>query len=145
MVLLDLLDSIMTFADVAPFSDVYSPMKDVPIARCATAWTDPTDGITYILVFGQALYFGESLQHSLICPNQIRECNLNVVEDIPRKYCSSSSHSLIFRADGFVLAIPLLVDGVLSYFDTRKPTRRELDTCDHVLVLNSFHVRRSNM
>eukprot|EP00536_Pseudo-nitzschia_multiseries_P000815 jgi/Psemu1/1835/gm1.1835_g len=45
MVLLDPLDSVMTYADVAPFSDAYSPLKNVPIARCTTAWTDPMDGV----------------------------------------------------------------------------------------------------
>lgn len=60
-VLLDPLDSITTFANIAPFSDAYSSMKDVPIACCATAWTDPMDGVTYVLVFGQALYFGKQL------------------------------------------------------------------------------------
>eukprot|EP00536_Pseudo-nitzschia_multiseries_P014435 jgi/Psemu1/38635/gm1.38635_g len=127
MVLLDPLDSITAFADVAPFSDAYSPMKD----------TDLTEAVTYIFVFGQALYFGNSLQHSLICSNQIRDCSLNVVEDTPKHYNSSSRHSLIFWSNTFELMVPLQADGVISYFHTRGPTKRELDTCDHVLAMDT--------
>ena len=58
--------------DVSPFSDGYEATKDIPIATCATAWTDDTSGLTYILVFNQALCFGGDLAYLLINPNQIR-------------------------------------------------------------------------
>eukprot|EP00536_Pseudo-nitzschia_multiseries_P017317 jgi/Psemu1/224484/e_gw1.1486.4.1 len=137
MVLLDSLDSILTYVDVAPFSDTYSPLKNVPIARCATAWTDPTDGITYILVFGQALFFGTKLQHSLVCPNQVRDCNFNKVEDTPRRYDSNSTHGIIFQSEDTELFIPLQVKGVISYFDSCKPTKKELASCEHILATDT--------
>eukprot|EP00536_Pseudo-nitzschia_multiseries_P015322 jgi/Psemu1/41997/gm1.41997_g len=137
MVLLDSLDSILTYVDVAPFSDTYSPLTNVPIARCATAWTNPTDGVTYILVFGQALYFGDSLHNSLICPNQVRDCNFNKVEDTPRRYDSTSTHGISLQSNNTYLFIPLQADGVISYFDSCKPTKKELANCEHVLAMDT--------
>ena len=46
--------------DVVPFSSEYDPIKNVPIGTCVTAWDD-ADGRTWIVVFHQALYFGNKL------------------------------------------------------------------------------------
>ena len=45
MILLDHPDTIMNHVDVAPFSADYAPMKNIPIATCGTAWTNPETGI----------------------------------------------------------------------------------------------------
>ena len=37
MVMLTNPDEVMHFVDVAPFSEEYAPMKEIPIATCATA------------------------------------------------------------------------------------------------------------
>ena len=57
------------YVDVAPFSDEYAPLPDIPVAACVTAWTNPDSGEVFLLVFGQMLYFGDKLSHSLLCPN----------------------------------------------------------------------------
>ena len=44
-------------ADIYPYSDSYTPMKNVPIVSAATAY-DHCDGTTYILVVHEALYYG---------------------------------------------------------------------------------------
>ena len=41
MVMLTNPEEVMHFVDVAPFSGHYAPMKGIPIAICATAWTNP--------------------------------------------------------------------------------------------------------
>ena len=83
----------------------------------------------HILVFHQSLYFGEKLNHSLLCPNQTRD-NGNKVEDTPRQYDRSSSHGITIAADGKLpsLFMPLKMQGVISYIDTRKPTEIEMET-----------------
>eukprot|EP00536_Pseudo-nitzschia_multiseries_P010185 jgi/Psemu1/25290/gm1.25290_g len=95
--------------------------------------------VTYILVFGQVLYFGNKLQHSLICPNQVRDSNSNKVEDIPRRYDSSSTHRITLCSDSDAkLFIPLQVDGVISYCNSRKPsTKKELADCKHVVATDT--------
>jgi hypothetical protein len=78
--------------NVKPFSDEYEAMKDIPVATLGTAY-DTADGETYILVLHEALYFGDALQQSLWCPNQLRSNGI-VVEDVPQQFDKTSSHSI---------------------------------------------------
>eukprot|EP00957_Ditylum_brightwellii_P099791 7601729-Ditylum_brightwellii.AAC.1 len=45
---------------------------EVPLAKCATVFTDKDDGAEMLLMVDQMLWFGTQLPHSLINPNQIR-------------------------------------------------------------------------
>ena len=56
--------------DVAPFSDKYTTMKDVPILSAPTGYTS-ANGRNYISVFNESLYIKE-MQHTLINTNQCR-------------------------------------------------------------------------
>ena len=64
-VMLEREDQVVECADVSPFSDDCEPVKDIPIASCATTWVNPEDGEPHVLVFHQSLYFGDKLDHSL--------------------------------------------------------------------------------
>ena len=66
---------------VAPFSEHYDAMTDVPIAHAATAWDDPTTGETTLLLFYFGLWFGTKLSHSLISPNQCRSIGASICDD----------------------------------------------------------------
>jgi len=92
--------------DVHPFSDNYEPMKQVPITKVGRAYDDPSTGETLILIFDQALYLGDVLDHKLICPNQAR-ANGVIVDDVPRhlSHDGKSTHSLFFPEEG--VRIPL--------------------------------------
>uniref|UniRef100_A0A7S4AMF1 Uncharacterized protein n=1 Tax=Pseudo-nitzschia australis TaxID=44445 RepID=A0A7S4AMF1_9STRA len=118
MVMLDDLADVLHFVNVSPFSDDYAPIKKVPIAQCATAWTDPESGVVWILVFDEALYFGDKVRNSLINPNQIRSHAFNKVDDTPRQFDPNSNHGITFVSDvdDKTLFIPLHMDGVISYF-----------------------------
>ena len=50
MVMITNPDEVIHFVDVAPFAKEYAPMKGIPIATCATAWTNPENGQVFILV-----------------------------------------------------------------------------------------------
>jgi hypothetical protein len=54
--------------NVSPFCKTYESKENVPIVKAATAYDDEDTGLTYILVLGQALYFGEEVETSLLCP-----------------------------------------------------------------------------
>ena len=54
--------------DVAPFSEKYTPMKDIPIVSAATGFMSE-NGRNYILVFHEALYMPD-MRHTLINTNQ---------------------------------------------------------------------------
>jgi hypothetical protein len=110
---------------VSPFIGEYKPLKDIPIATVATAWDNPKDGSTIILVIHEALYFGNRMPYSLLCPNQLHNNGL-IVNDTPQVFDSKSTHSIIIPDE---VELPLKLCGVLSYLPTRKPTEQELKNC----------------
>jgi hypothetical protein len=71
-------------ATVHSFSKEKKPFDQIPIGTAATAWTNQ-DNQTYILVLNQALLFGDRLDHSLLCPNQLRKWG-HKVEDVPVQF-----------------------------------------------------------
>ena len=116
-------------ATVYSFSDESRPFREIPIGSLATAWVDPKTSETVILVFNEGLYFGDRLNHSLLCPNQLRAHGVEV-KDAPKHLDNESSHAIYSDQDD--LTIPLRLRGVISLFDTHKPTDEELENCRHV-------------
>ena len=55
-----------------------APIENVPIVSAASAYDDVATGDTFILVFNNALYHGDKLDHSLINPNQVRAYGIPV-------------------------------------------------------------------
>ncbi len=56
---------------VSPFIGEYAPLQDIPSTTAATAYDCPRNGSTIILIINEALYFGDRMSHSLLCPNQL--------------------------------------------------------------------------
>lgn len=118
----------------SPFIGEYTPLQDIPIATVATAYDCPINGNTIVLVINEALYFGDRMLHSLLCPNQLRDFGV-VVNDTPKVYDRSSSFSILLPDSD--IELPLLMRGVISYIDTRKPTEDELRTCERYEVTSA--------
>ena len=114
---------------VSPFIGEYQPLTNVPIASVATAWDHPETGETYLLIINEALYFGDRMNHSLLCPNQLRDFGIRV-HDVPTQYDPNSSHSIYIPDSD--LELPLQMRGVFSYLETRKPFDDELVTCQRI-------------
>jgi hypothetical protein len=68
--------------EVQGYSGELGTIKDVPIVRAATAWTNPETAETIILIFNQILWYGNRLPISLINPNQLRHNGFRVGDDI---------------------------------------------------------------
>ena len=66
---------------VAPFTDAYKSIKNVPIVTAATAWTSQYTGETYILEFHEGLWMGDTMYHYLINPNQCRAFGIKIQDD----------------------------------------------------------------
>ena len=117
---------------VSPFHDSYDSM-DVEIATAATLWHDPETGRPIILIINEALFFGDELGETLLNPNQMRDNGL-IVEDAPRQYDNKSSHTIFVPASG--TTIPLRLDGIVSCFDTTRPTweQYEDESIPHVVL-----------
>jgi hypothetical protein len=110
-------------ADVYPYNDAYEPIENVPIVSGATAY-DHKDGSTSILIFNEALYYGDQMKHSLINPNQVRFNGLDFWDNPLRD-------DELFMEITEELRVPLRFKGTKCVFKSRVPTKEELDTCPH--------------
>ena len=113
-------------ADVYPYDSSYTPVTNVPIVTGATAWTDPSNDTTYILVFHEGLYYGTKLDHTLINPNQVRAHGIPYWDnpfDRTRGLC-------IDIDDGPMIELNLT--GTKLKFESRVPTTNELSSCAHI-------------
>ena len=119
------------YATVHSFSDESKPFEKIPIGTVATAWVNQETSETVILVFNQWLYFGDRLAHSLVCPNQLRSNGITV-SDVPKQFDQNSFHAIDVPDEN--LTIPLHLKGVISFFDSHKPSEEELETCRHVTM-----------
>jgi hypothetical protein len=70
------------YVTVYSFSDERKPFEKVPIGLIATAWVNPEMGEMIALIFNEALYFGNHLKVTLLCPNQMWAYGI-VVSDTP--------------------------------------------------------------
>jgi hypothetical protein len=115
--------------DVQPFLNSYDPVQSVVVGQCATVWTNEEDGKEYLLVGEQMLWFGDSLEHSLINPNQLRDYGL-FVNDNP--YAASESAG--FGIDTYHHFIPFDSTGTIVHFETRVPTDWEVKNLPIILL-----------
>ena len=106
--------------DVAPYSDEYEPIKDIPICTAATAYRNQDTGATIILIVHQALWFGNKMAHSLINPNQIRSNGYSLSDD---PFDTGRDLGIEFGTDE---TLPFEVDGSIVYFESYTPTNEEL-------------------
>jgi hypothetical protein len=73
------------------------------------------------------------MNHSLLCPNQLRHHGI-VVNDSPRVLNPQSSHLIIIPGK---LKRPLMSNGIISLLETRKPTDDELTSCEKIDLTSS--------
>ena len=120
--------SVMSYSDVvcevSPFTDEYESIKEVPIVTACTVWTDSNSGKEYLLVGDQFLWFGTTLHHSLLNPNQIR-ANFHKVQDNPFEPDTGISAVTNHNVDVF---IPFDATGTIISFESRVPTEKEKQT-----------------
>ena len=118
-------------ADVYAYNTSIKPIENVPIVSGATAYDDPVSGDTFILVFHESLYYGTTLDHSLINPNQVRAYGIPFWDnpyDPDRKLSIDVNDSL---------QIPLQPVGTKLQFHTRVPSSQELQNCEHIQMTSS--------
>ena len=112
--------------DVSPFTAAYNSITNVPIVTGATAWTSQNTGETYILVFHEALWMADIMDHTLINPNQLRHYGVSV-QDNP--YANLQMH---IATEDEEVYIPLQTEGTTIFLSTRTPTDKELHECAHI-------------
>ena len=115
--------------EVMPYSD-NDAITDVPVVTGATLWTSPHDGEEFILVFNEALWMGDTLQHTLVNPNHLRAYG-TTMQDNP-----FAPAPLQFEPPTGP-TIPLATMGTIIYCNTRAPNDRELSTLPHIHLSSS--------
>lgn len=118
--------------DVSPYRDDYESVKDIPIMQAATAWQSQHTGQTYILVFNEALWMGDSMDHSLVNPNQLRHYGTEV-QDNPM-----SNYPLSIQTEDKEFCMELMMEGTIIYANTHSPSEEELHSCP-MIHLSSSH------
>lgn len=63
-------------ADVYLYQKSLGPVNNIPIVTRVTARDGPTTGVTSLIIFNEALYYGTDLDHTLINPNQVRHYSI---------------------------------------------------------------------
>ena len=116
--------------EVSGFHREMKGISDIEVATCATAWTCPKTGVTWILIINEGLYFGSQLDHSLINPNQIRSYG-TPVWDNP----FDSKRALGMDCDE--VFIPFVTSGATVFFESHAPTDDELEHCPHIVLTSA--------
>jgi hypothetical protein len=122
-------DTTGQLCQVSGFHSSMAAVKDVPVATSATLYTFE-DGEKVILVFHDALYFGGTMDHSLINPNQIRFNDIDVMDNP----FGNPDNIGIRHEDCF---IPFVTEGTTVYFDTGCPTDSDLKNYEHFVFTSS--------
>ena len=120
--------------EVQGFHDDFVPVPDVPIAIVATTWSDPLTGRGYILIIHEALYFGSSMNHSLINPNQLRHYGV-IMHDNP--YERDPSRVMGIEIDDND-RLPFYSQGSTVFFNTKYPDDDEMDLYPHVVLTSNI-------
>ena len=113
-----------------PYSDTYDAITDVPVITGATLWTSPHDRDEYILIFNEGLWMGDTLQHTLVNPNELQAYG-TTLQDNP-----FSSSPLCFDPPN-VPVIALTTMGTIIYCTTRIPSDQELSSLPHITLSSS--------
>jgi hypothetical protein len=116
--------------DVSGFHSSMSTLKDIPIRTCVTAF-DHHNGQTYVLEVGQALWFGDTMDHSLLSPNQVRTFG-HFLCLTPKQYSQGKTLHGIRTPDNVELNFKL--HGCISYLPIRAPTQHEIDSCVRIVL-----------
>ncbi len=107
---------------LSPYLSEYDSITDIPICTTATA-VDLNSGETIILEFGQGLWFGNRMDHSLVNPNQCRAFGIRINDD-PTDATRILGMEL---SDDYV--VPFTMRGTTCAFQSRSPSTLELETC----------------
>ena len=109
-------------------------VQDINVVNAAVAYDCPHSGEVLILRINQAIHI-PAMPNNLLCVIQLRLNDVNVFErpkfltEIP----NCTDHSIVVSSTEDInekVVIPLALQGVTSFFYTRKPTLRELEVAE---------------
>jgi len=111
----------------SPFIPSLGSVTQTPIITAAIAINHDLTGQTFIALFHQSLQF-EELETCLLCPQQMRDVGI-IVNDMPLLHLTPEQHTPLshsIHVPEYNLHISLVLNGVMSGFNARKPTQYEI-------------------
>ena len=125
-----------TYVTVGGFDKSLGSLHKVPVCTLAIAYDCPKAFITYVLFLHQSLYI-KGMTTNLLSTFQLRQGGVTVHEVPLQQLEPEDRHPLAHSISTDEVYIPLTLKGTMSGFDTRKPTRNEVQdimgvTCVHV-------------
>ena len=115
--------------DIAPYTDAYETKKAMPISQTATEYNNPDTGETTTLILNEAIWMGETMDHTLVNPNQLCVYGMTV------QYNTFAEAPILIATEDHEFMLTLYHKGTILGVTTRKPTEKELQTCLHVTYL----------
>ena len=124
--------------NVTGFDPSQGSVKDLKVVSAALAYDCPLTGEVLIFKLNQAIHI-DSMNNNLLCPMQLRMNDVKVF-DCPKFLIENPNeydHTIIIPGvDNEEYSIPLSLNGVTSYFPTRKPSMAEYnEASDHHIDL----------
>ena len=126
------------FVDVSPFTSSLGKLTRIQVVDALIQYECPLTVKNYILVIYNALYVPE-MKHNLLTPFLVREAGieLNETPKIQAEDPSMEYHSMYFKNED--LRIHLGLQGIISYFTSRKPTMEEVASLPRIDLTPDRH------
>jgi hypothetical protein len=117
------------------FASNLPSLDNIPIVNCSFAY-DTNNGKTLLLQVNNALYMGENMEHSLLCPNQCEDNDIRI--DLrPSLYYPNEIRASTLYCENNNIVIPIHHHGPLPYINVRRPTNEELLVCDIIQLTST--------
>ena len=101
------------------------------MVQIATAYENPETGDTTILILNKAIWIGETMDYTLVNPNQLRAYGIKV------QYNPFAEAPIFISTEDHDFMLPLSSKGTNLGVSTRTPTEKELHTCPHGTCLSA--------
>ena len=112
------------------FASEMGALKNLPITNALYAYNLP-DGEVFILRANNSIYLGNSMEDSLLCPNQCRANGIEI-DTRPKMYCDDDETAESIYCPEIHKRFPIRHHGPLPFLPIRRPTMEETLTCTYV-------------
>ena len=112
------------------FATEMGTLENLPIVNVLYAYISP-DGEVFILRVNNSTYLSNSMEDSLLCPNQ---CRLNGIEinTRPKMYCDNDETTESIYYPEIQKCFLIRHHGPLPFLPVRRPTMEETLTCTYI-------------
>lgn len=117
--------------NVGGFTKSLGSLKAVPIVDAIVIYECPYTSVEYLMVIHNALYIKENADN-YIPPFALREAGIEICTKA-KLHCTEptiDNHSMYFPEND--LRVHFNLEGVVSYFNTRKPSKQELNEIEFI-------------